>query len=51
MSDYIAFKLWKLGIFVALAAIYGAIKGFREGINQKRRPERTEQDTQADSDS
>ena len=38
MSDYIKFKLWKLGIFFIGAIIYGFISARRKRLNSRRRP-------------
>jgi hypothetical protein len=38
MSDFITFKLWKLGIFFIGAIIYGFISARRRRRNSRQRP-------------
>lgn len=37
MSDYITFKLWKIGAFLAVVFVYGFIRRWRELKKQPRR--------------
>lgn len=39
MSDYLTFKLWKLGLFLVAAFIYGFITGGRKRSKDRPPPE------------
>ena len=51
MSDYEQFLLWKAGILMVLAVVYGIFQGIGDVIGQKRRPEQSDKGTAANSDS